>query len=398
VSRFFAYTREAFEAMWRNRVRSLLTMLGMIIGTASIIAVLGISNAATSGFSKQVADFGDQGIVAFVDQQQDDPKTAAIQYRDVALIAARTTGTIKYVMPYYSSNYRVIAGTVRLDGIEVDSQTDYPIDHLSLHEGRKLTAEDVQGGEHVALVTESLGVKLFGPGSALGKVARVNGTRFTVVGVYDPLKASLLQVGTGEDRMEIPFTVYHEVRPGPVDYLQAFPAPGVDVGTAIDAITHELHRLHGERSKYTTQDTSAQIGGFFRVVNLIAAGLTAIGGVSLLVAGIGIMNIMLVSVTERTKEIGLRKSIGASAGDITYQFLLEAVYLSLIGGGIGMCIGLLAVLGGYQLVEQFTGPAPIPYLLIISVAVGFSTLVGTVFGTYPAMRAGRLDPIEALRS
>ncbi len=398
MSRFFAYTREALDAMWRNRVRSLLTMLGMIIGTSSIIAVLGISNAATAGFTKQITDYGDLGILAVVDAQQDDPKTAAIQYRDVAIIAARTTGTLKYIMPLYTSNYRLIAGNVRLNGIEVDSQTDYPIDHLSMHEGRKLRSEDVVGGEHVALITEPLGVKLFGPGSALGKIVRVNGSRFTVVGVYDPLKASLLQVGNSEDRMEIPFTVYHELRPGPVDYLQAFPAPGVDSATAIDAITRELHRLHGERSKYTVQDSDAQISTFFKFINLVAAGLTAIGGVSLLVAGIGIMNIMLVSVTERTKEIGLRKSIGASAGDITFQFLLEAIYLSLIGGGIGMCIGILAVLGAFQLLEQFTGPAPIPYVLIISVAVGFSTLVGTIFGTYPAMRAGRLDPIEALRS
>jgi putative ABC transport system permease protein len=110
------------------------------------------------------------------------------------------------------------------------------------------------------------------------------------------------------------------------------------------------------------------------------------------------MNIMLVSVTERTREIGLRKSIGASRNDITLQFLLEAVLLSLIGGGIGALLGFAVTLAAYGAVERFVGPAPIPYLLIISVAVGFSTMIGCVFGTYPAIRAGRMDPIEALRT
>jgi len=131
---------------------------------------------------------------------------------------------------------------------------------------------------------------------------------------------------------------------------------------------------------------------------VVGYGLTAIGGVALLVAGIGIMNIMLVSVTERTREIGIRKAIGAAGRDITTQFLMEALILSLIGGGTGMVLGIAAVLLAYGVVSGLLGPAPIPWLLIVSVAVGFSTFVGVVFGTYPAIRAGKLDPIVALRS
>jgi putative ABC transport system permease protein len=134
------------------------------------------------------------------------------------------------------------------------------------------------------------------------------------------------------------------------------------------------------------------------VLATIAVGLTAIGGVALLVAGIGIMNIMLVSVTERTREIGLRKAIGATRGDIVWQFLLEAILLSFIGGGIGTLLGFLATVAAYSSVEKLVGPAPIPYLLIMSTSVGFSTVVGCVFGTYPAIRASRLDPIAALRA
>jgi putative ABC transport system permease protein len=139
-------------------------------------------------------------------------------------------------------------------------------------------------------------------------------------------------------------------------------------------------------------------GAFERSIDVISYGLTAIGAVALLVAGIGVMNIMLVSVTERTREIGIRKAIGAGARDIATQFLLEAVILSLIGGGIGMIFGIGAVLLMYGVVAGLLGPAPIPWLLIVSVAVGFSMVVGVVFGTYPATRAAKLDPIEALRS
>jgi putative ABC transport system permease protein len=134
------------------------------------------------------------------------------------------------------------------------------------------------------------------------------------------------------------------------------------------------------------------------VLSTLGTGLAAIGSVALVVAGIGIMNIMLVSVVERTREIGLRKAIGATRADILTQFLFEAILLSLIGGGIGMLLGLGTVLLAYQPLSVYVGPAPIPYLLIVSVAIGFSTFIGTVFGTYPAVRASRLDPIVALRS
>jgi putative ABC transport system permease protein len=183
-----------------------------------------------------------------------------------------------------------------------------------------------------------------------------------------------------------------------MDFLQAYPQPGVSIDTAGDDVIAALHHIHGEHAKYIVQDTAAQIGAFNTVLSTLGTGLAAIGSVALVVAGIGIMNIMLVSVVERTREIGLRKAIGATRADILTQFLFEAILLSLIGGGIGMLLGLGTVLLAYQPLSVYVGPAPIPYLLIVSVAIGFSTFIGTVFGTYPAVRASRLDPIVALRS
>jgi putative ABC transport system permease protein len=147
-----------------------------------------------------------------------------------------------------------------------------------------------------------------------------------------------------------------------------------------------------------TQNGQSQLEAFENVLNIIGVGLSAIGGVALVVAGIGIMNIMLVSVTERTREIGLRKSIGASRNDIALQFLMEALLLALAGGGTGMAIGLLLTIGGAELISKQLGTVIIPYVLIVSVAVGFSGAVGLLFGLYPALRAASMDPIEALRS
>jgi putative ABC transport system permease protein len=391
-----AYVREAFEAIWRNRTRSILTMLGMIIGTASIIGVLGISKAASGGIKGSIADFGDQGIFITVDANQDDPARAQIEYRDIPALAEATRDIVRFITPNYSAAYELRARGIAYT-TTVQSQTDNYTDSLSLREGRRMNRDDVGQAGHVALLSQDLAERFFGKASALGERIKINGAPYRVIGVYDRLKSSFLNTGGG-DYIEIPYTLFHRIKPGPVDFIQVYPKPGISVETASQAVIEQLQHIHGKRALYVTQDTGAVFGAFNTVIGVVAAALTAIGGVSLLVAGIGIMNIMLVSVTERTREIGLRKAVGASAGDITQQFLTESVLLSLMGGGIGTTIGFLAVLAAYAPIAKLVGPAPIPYLLIMSVAVGFSTMVGTVFGTYPAIRAGRLDPIEALRS
>jgi putative ABC transport system permease protein len=196
----------------------------------------------------------------------------------------------------------------------------------------------------------------------------------------------------------MPYSTYAELSPGPIDSIQVYPAPGATLEQVREAVVTTLRRLHGPHAEYDVQDALAFIGAFERTIGVVSYGVTAIGGVALLVAGIGIMNIMLVSVTERTREIGIRKAIGGSSRDIATQFLMEAVIISLIGGGVGMLLGVTGVLLGYGVVSNLLGPAPIPWLGIVTLAVGFSMFVGVVFGTYPAIRAGKLDPIEALRS
>jgi putative ABC transport system permease protein len=362
-----------------------------------VIAVLGIGNAASNGISSSLNSFGDPGYEVEVDPKQDDPDAAQIQYRDVETVLAQDPGVVRYVFPNFGRNYHIKANGVDYVGL-VASQEDVVFDSLTLHEGRRIDADDVATAAHVSLMSQSLERRFFGSGSALGQLVRINGVRFRIIGVYDELKASLFSNAGASDYIEIPYSTFHELAPGPVDSLSVYAQPGVTLPQLRDTLTETLRHLHGPRAEYQVQDFSAFFGAFEKTIAVVGDGLTAIGGVALLVAGIGIMNIMLVSVTERTREIGIRKAIGGSSSDITTQFLMEALILSLIGGGAGMVLGIGAVLLAYGVVSNLLGPAPIPWLLIVSIAVGFSTFVGVVFGTYPAIRAGKLDPIEALRS
>jgi putative ABC transport system permease protein len=359
--------------------------------------VLGISRAASGGITGTLNSFGDQGITISIDPNQDDPASAAIQYRDIRTIEADAGSLLTHIEPNYQRNMQMRANGVTTTSIAV-SDSDYHNDTLEMREGRRFTSDDVVTGGHVCNLTSQLAQKFFKDAPAVGRSVEAGGTRCRVIGVYAELKGGLFNSAGGNEILFLPYTTFHQIAPGPTDGVLLYAAPGVTVDRASDAIDTVLRRLHGPHAQYFTSDNQAQLQSFNSVLGIIAVGLTAIGGVALLVAGIGIMNIMLVSVTERTREIGLRKAIGARRRDIALQFLLEAILLSFIGGGIGTLLGFLATVAAYSSVEKVVGPAPIPYLLIISVSVGFSTFVGCVFGTYPAIRAARLDPIAALRS
>ena len=248
-------------------------------------------------------------------------------------------------------------------------------------------------------MTQDLARKYFGNAPAVGNYLRVNGARCQVVGVYADIKGSFMNAlaGSGDRRCRTRRSTTSSRPATSIRFSSTRPINRKPTRSG-KRPSRVLQHIHGDRAQYHVQNGAGFISAFDSSLNVIATGLSAIGGVALVVAGIGIMNIMLVSVTERTREIGIRKAIGASRANIVLQFLMEAIVLSLIGGGIGMGLGLVATIGAASLLSKQLGELLIPYLLIVSIALAFSIAVGMVFGTYPAMRAANLDPIEALRS
>jgi putative ABC transport system permease protein len=369
----------------------------MIIGTASIIAVFGISKGATSGISATFSSFGVLPVFIMVDPTQDFPQYAQIQFRDASVVAADLGDSAADVVPFYQRTWRVRHGNIQ-QYVMVGGDGWYHPDTLAMAEGRKIDRADVDGAARVAVLSADVAEKFFRNSRAVGRDLTINGTHFTVAGVYPKLQGSFFNSLFGSNSIAIPYSTFHRVMPGPADGLILYASPGASVPRVQELAKQALQHIHGPRAQYVEQNAQSQIEAFETVLNIIGTGLSAIGGVALVVAGIGIMNIMLVSVTERTREIGLRKSIGASRNDIALQFLIEALLLALAGGGTGMMIGLALTIGGAELISKQLGAVVIPYVLIVSIAVGFSGAVGLLFGLYPAVRAASMDPIEALRS
>lgn len=396
MARLLAYAAEAFESIWRNRTRSALSVLGMVIGIASVIGVLGLSQAAANGIKSQISQGGDPGFIAMPDRSQDDPSIATLYYRDVALVQSYASSSIARAIPFYNGRTFRVTASGKTDYTGVISTAAIPagtgVDAVS---GRLIEAADVDAASNVCILSLQAAQKFFPQGDAVGRTINLGTQRMTIAGVFS-VSGSLFNSTVG-DTIYVPYTTMHRISPGPIDFIQFWRTPGTAPIHAIAAVRAALARVH-PRAQYVVQDQGATLGVFENVLGAIGIGLTIIGGIALFVAGVGIMNIMLVSVNERTREIGIRKSIGASAGDIGLQFLIEAVLLSLAGGALGTALGVTIVSLGRRIIEQSVGAAPVPWATVIGVAVVFSVVVGVGFGFYPANRAGRLDPVEALRS
>ena len=397
MTRIFAYLNEAVVSLWRNKVRSVLTMLGMIIGTSSIITVFGLSKAATSGIEGTLNSFGTFPITVNVDFSQNYPDRAQLRPSDAQRVADDLGDEVHEVQPSWTRTWRVAYGT-KADYYSVSTAGKFQDDSLAMDAGRKIAPEDVDTAARVVDLSESVAAKFFPNGDAVGKDLTMNGARYTVIGVYAPIKSPLLSSLGGNDFIAVPYSTFARADNGPPDNLLIYPVKGADIPTIQKQTVATLQHIHGPQAQYQVVDAAGILKGFDQTLNIVGTGLAAIGTVALFVAGIGIMNIMLVTVTERTREIGLRKSIGASRGDIMLQFLMESVVLAVVGGGTGMAFGLLVTIGGANLLSKQLGDLIIPYVFVISIALGFSIAVGMFFGLYPAYRAATKDPIEALRT
>ncbi|MFG1677150.1 ABC transporter permease [Micromonospora sp. NPDC049282] len=386
--------RVALDALRANRMRSLLTMLGVIIGVASVVILVAIGTGTKQQVERQVEGLGSNLLLVVPGKIEvgTAPVVSPLDLKDVDAVS-RVVGDPGRVAVTVASGATARAGN-RSDFTTVQGvlETTPSVFTRSLQRGRYLTGADVDTSRRVAVLGASVARALFPDRDPLGQQVTLAGVRFRVIGVFAPLGQSL---GVDrDDEVHIPVTAAQRLwGTQRIDGI-AVKAPDRErIDQLGERIVAELSRRHPdtEFSAVTQQQILGVLGD---ILGVLTGVLAAIAGISLLVGGVGVSNIMLVSVRERTREIGLRKAVGARPRDIGVQFLLEAVLLTSIGGLTGMALGV----GTALLVDAFS---PIPAAITwwsLALAFGVSAAVGIVFGVVPAQRAGRLDPVVALRA
>ena len=395
----------SLQALRANRLRTFLTTLGMIIGNASVILVVTISLAGKNLILDQIRGIGSNlvnvsssaGGENVAEVQGDYIKLADVQ----ALRDSLGDRIVAATAVVETHNEVVVNGKVRqvtLDGVD---EYYHVVRNLVILAGRTIEASDVTFREHVAMLTQKLAIRLFGSvDAAVGQTIKIRKLQFTVIGVFREKTSTF---GTGEiadETMLIPITVmkyfsqYERIDPVWIAVRSAADVPAV--GQEAKNIVGSRHRAG---ASYDIQDLTAILDAASRIANILTIVLIVVSTIALVISGIGIMNIMLVTVTERTREIGLRMAVGASRREVLLQFLVESVLISLIGGFLGIVIGLALPLSVNALSESLFSrriTVPIsPLSVLVAFAVSFT--VGVGFGLLPARRASQLNPTEALR-
>jgi putative ABC transport system permease protein len=392
----------ALRSVRRNALRSFLTLLGIVIGVAAVIAMITIGSGTTEKVKQDISKLGSNLLVVnamrptrgggmnFDFQRLDERDLEALRTGLEDVIAVSSASQRQQRIVYGAQNMTVgITGT----------DSDYFVARdWQVAIGHEFSESEQRGGTPVCVLGETVRSELFGAGNPLGELIRVGRMSCTIIGVLEAKGTT----GFGQDQdnvVLVPVTTYQRRITGNRNIDNIYVAARDGVSTAevleqIEGILRQTRRLKpGDEDNFTVRDMTQIADAMTSTTTVMTGMLGALAGVSLLVGGIGIMNIMLVSVTERTREIGIRLAIGAHEQHILIQFLVEATVLSILGGLIGIVLGL-ALAGGATMALEIPFVPSIP---VIALAVGFSALIGMVFGFFPALRGARLDPIEALR-
>jgi putative ABC transport system permease protein len=395
--------RLAFQTILRNALRSFLTVLGVVIGVAAVIAMVTVGQGSTAKVAADVGALGANLLIVRPGQPQRGPGASvgtaeAFTLRDADALQAQVA-SVRVTAPASSRQMTVIAGALNRSTTVTGTDSRYlDARDIAVAQGRPFYESELRTGAAVCLLGETVRRELFGAGNPLGQSLRLKTVACRVIGVAEELGAS--SFGTDQDDFVLmPIRAFQRRIAGDTDVSLIYAAirDGIDTETAkgdIERLMRERRRIGpGMEDDFNVFDMKQIASVLTGITGVLTGLLAAVAGISLLVGGIGIMNIMLVSVTERTREIGIRLAIGATEAQVLTQFLVEAMMLSGLGGLIGVALGLaLGALGSFALSVPF---APDPVILLL--AFGFSAAVGVVFGYFPARRAARMNPIDALR-
>src|SRR6266481_6005187 len=392
--------RFSFQALRANTVRSLLTCLGMMIGNASVILVVTISQTSQDYILEQIRGLGSNIVYAFFETgSQGESRSQAdfIKQADVEAVRSELGGRIVAVTGVMSNIDRILINGREQDVKIIGSDGYYKsVRNLVLLAGRFLDQSDVDMRNRVALLTERLAIRLFGSQSgAVGQTLKIYGLPFTVIVPFKERVESMGQTEVTKESILIPITVlryFSEIERIDPLYVQAKTPQTVEAVTRV--VRQILESRHRPGARYTVENLAAILNTAEQIGVILEIVLILVSAIALIISGIGIMNIMLVTVTERTREIGVRMAVGASRNDIRAQFLSEAILISLAGGLAGIAVGLAIPFS-----VRFIEPSLQIPISTASIAVAFavSCLVGVVFGMLPAVRASKLSPTEALR-
>ncbi|HTZ53442.1 MAG TPA: ABC transporter permease [Candidatus Acidoferrum sp.] len=395
------YFEEALRVLVANKLRTFLTTIGLIIGVFAVISIEVLGHSMAGSISETLGALADNSFVIFPGSFQGNFARAAMRLSDLSNIVA-TVPNVSTAVPLGGQRELVRYGH-NVGRFTLSSDSNPPFANLPLAYGRYLSDDDIVDASDVAILSWRAYQRLFpGGGDPSGTSIYAGTHRYVVIGVLGQPRQGLLNVSFGGD-ISIPWTTYvREYVRGDRIFAARFTVrdastiPETEVGV-INRI-RELRKV-GKDVRYQTFDKGAftgSVNGVFSAVTILVA---LIGAVSLVVAGIGVMNIMLVSITERTREIGTRKAIGARRGQILLQFFIEAALLSSFGCFVGMALGLItgAAINSIFIVKLTGYTAPPPYAQALTITLAFVAVVTLAFGSYPAYRAASLDPIEALR-
>ena len=384
----------ALKAIAGNKMRSFLTVLGVVIGVAAIVVLVSIGQGANSSVAESIEGMGTNLISVSLRARRANPITMD------GLYELNQQESIAYVAPIANVSGTVKAGAATYDDGSVQGTTP-GYEHIrswTVAEGRFLQQPDIDNRSLVAVIGAEAATEMYGTTHAVGETFSLNGYTLTVVGVLGENGASAS--GSNDNQILIPFTLAGRLfqQTGiSTFYVSAVSSDRVnEAQTAVESYLAKAFEKYNTASfgtQYSVYNQTEMLSTLSETTRTLTLMLGGIAAISLLVGGIGIMNIMLVSVSERTREIGIRKAIGAARGNILTQFLIEALVVSLLGGLLGLAISAAAVrLLGPTLEMNLSVPVEVAWL-----AIGFSVAIGVVFGMYPANKASKLKPIDALR-